>query len=41
MKELTKYGKFMYNLCDKTGFWFVKHKIIYWILKRNVFLFKM
>lgn len=32
MKELTKYGKFIYNLCDKTGFWFAKHKIIYWIL---------
>ena len=31
-KPLTKYGKFMYNLCFKTGVFLSKHKVLLYIL---------
>lgn len=31
-KKLTAYGRFMYKLCDKTGQFFWKHKVLFWIM---------
>lgn len=32
LKKLTKYGQFMYNLCMKTGKFFIKHPLILFVV---------
>lgn len=32
MKPLTRYGLFMYNLCEKTGLFLSRHVWLYWLI---------
>ncbi|MCK9470330.1 MAG: hypothetical protein M0Q88_01065 [Bacilli bacterium] len=32
LKPLKGYGLFMYNLCEKTGLYLSKHKVLFWLL---------